>query len=576
MLVCGIHDGHNAAAALVADGRLLGALQEERLTRCKNQNGFPERAIDQLLRAHGASWGEVDAFVFAGYESYGSPGLSHQDRAAQIRAYKEVGGRLGDLRRRLRHLTPLRRLVNKLRQAERAQHLKDRGVNATKIFTVEHHRCHATTAYYGAGIDTDALVITVDGAGDGLCATVSVPGQDGRLNRLASVPEEDSLGILWALITSMMGMVPLEHEYKLMGMAPYANGAGVADITLKFGSAFEISDGVWRRTAGVPEINYSYRYWRDRLEFSRFDFLCAGLQTFTEEIVPNWVRHWLRKTGRRKLRLSGGVFMNVKLNKILGELPEVDDLYVFPSCGDETNAIGAAWVFLEDQGLTDQIVPVGAMYLGVAPSTTEYERAVEQARELGANVAEPPDPEAAVATLLADGRIVAHFDGREEFGARALGSRSILADPSRPEIVKPLNRAIKCRDFWMPFAASVMSEYEETYINNPKRFAAPYMILAFDSKHTEEVRAACHPEDRTVRPQVVYRNWNPRYYRILELFQQKTGRGAVLNTSFNIHGEPIVSSPMDAVDVLKRSGLSYLAIGPYLVSKANTENALQI
>ena len=171
---------------------------------------------------------------------------------------------------------------------------------------------------------------------------------------------------------------------------------------------------------------------------------------------------------------------------------------------------------------------------------------------------------------------MAHFDGREEFGARALGNRSILADPSRPGIVKPLNQAIKCRDFWMPFAASVISESEETYINNPKRFAAPYMILTFDSRHTEEIRAACHPEDRTVRPQVVYRQWNPRYYRILELFQQKTGRGALLNTSFNIHGEPIVSSPVDAVDVFKRSGLSYLAIGPYLISKAIAENAPQI
>ena len=372
MLVCGINDGHNAAAALVADGQLLGALQEERLTRRKNQNGFPERAIDQLLRAHGASWGEVGAFVFQGYDR--SPGLCHQDRALQIRAYKEVGGKLGDLRRRLRHLTPLRSLVKKVRQKERARHLRERGVNFAKIFTIEHHRCHATTAYYGAGIDKDALVITVDGAGDGLCATVSVPGQDGRLNRLASVPEEDSLGILWALITSMMGMVPLEHEYKLMGMAPYASGAGVADIALKFGSAFEISDGVWRRKTGVPEINYSYRYWRDRLEFSRFDFLCAGLQAFTEEIVPKWVGYWLRKTGRRKLRLSGGVFMNVKLNKILGELPEVDDLYVFPSCGDETNSIGAAWAFLQDQGLWDQIAPVRAIYLGVAPSTTDYEK----------------------------------------------------------------------------------------------------------------------------------------------------------------------------------------------------------
>ncbi|HLP30756.1 MAG TPA: carbamoyltransferase C-terminal domain-containing protein, partial [Geothrix sp.] len=297
------------------------------------------------------------------------------------------------------------------------------------------------------------------------------------------------------------------------------------------------------------------------------DHICAGLQNFTEEFITEWIRGWLKKTGRRKIRLSGGVFMNVKLNKTIGELPEVDDLYVFPSCGDETNALGAAWSYMADHGLAEQIQPLESLYLGPEHSAEAYAKAAEQARVLGWTVEAPGDIESAVADLLSQGEVVARVHGREEFGARALGNRSILADPTRLNVVRVVNNAIKCRDFWMPFAPSVMSECADRYIHNPKGFVAPYMILAFDSRNTPEVKAACHPEDGTIRPQVVTKAQNAPYHRILEQFHERTGRGALLNTSFNIHGEPIVSSPADAIDVMQRSGLLHLALGPYLISK---------
>jgi carbamoyltransferase len=173
----------------------------------------------------------------------------------------------------------------------------------------------------------------------------------------------------------------------------------------------------------------------------------------------------------------------------------------------------------------------------------------------------------AIADLVAGGEVVARATGREEFGARALGNRSILADPSNAGVVRTINKAIKSRDFWMPFAPSVMAEESTRYLDNPKKLAAPYMILAFESRNTSEVIAACHPEDATIRPQVVTKEANPSYHRILECFRQKSGRGALLNTSLNIHGEPIVSSPADAIDVMKRSGLIHLALGPFLISK---------
>jgi carbamoyltransferase len=297
--------------------------------------------------------------------------------------------------------------------------------------------------------------------------------------------------------------------------------------------------------------------------------VCAGLQLFTEELMSRWVKYWLKKTGRGVLCLSGGVFMNVKMNNILGEIDEVEKLFVFPSCGDETNAIGAAWAYLEDQGMYELIKPLQSMYLGVSPDERMFRQAEDLATSKGYKVYKPADVGLEVASLLARGEIVARCTGREEFGARALGNRSILADPSRPELVPVLNRAIKNRDFWMPFACTVLASHENRYIHNPKNFPAPYMILAFQSRLTEEIIAGVHPNDGTIRPQVLSRETNPEYHHIIEEFARRTGRGAVLNTSFNLHGEPIVSSPLEAMDVFERSGLEHLNLGPYLIHKAN-------
>ncbi|MBI3132476.1 MAG: carbamoyltransferase [Acidobacteria bacterium] len=567
MLICGINASHTASAVLIRDGRVLSGLQEERPTRVKNKSGFPGVAIERLLAGEGLSWQEVDAWVFGGLETYHEHGLQEADRSARIRSYKQMVKPMGQLRRLLRS-TPLRARAHRMRREAHIGILMAHGVPRARIHSIDHHLCHATSAYFGPGADPAALVVTIDGAGDSLCATVSIPEADGRLKRLASVGEAHSVGNLWSVLTALLSMVPLEHEYKLMGMAPYAGGAPAEKAQAIFRSAFQLKeDGTWSLAPGVPTMMFSYEYWRDRLEFTRFDHVCAGLQAFTEEFLTAWVQGWLRRTGRRKLRLSGGVFMNVKLNKCIGELPEVDDLFVFPSCGDETNAFGAAWAFMADRGEAHLIEPLQTLYLGPEPTPESYVQAASRARELGWEVSRPASIEASIAELLTRGEVVARAAGREEFGARSLGNRAILGDPTRPDVVKVVNKAIKSRDFWMPFAPSVMAEHADRYIHNPKRIEAPYMILAFDSLHTEEVKAACHPEDGTIRPQVVTRESNASYHRVLELFQEKTGRGALLNTSFNIHGEPIVSSPDEAIDVMQRSGLVHLALGPFLISK---------
>lgn len=567
MLVCGINASHTASAVLIRDGQVLSALQEERPTRLKNHSGYPEHAIQVLLEHHGMKFQDVDAWVFGGFETYSELGMKEGDRSARIKSYKNMLSPMGQLKRMLRH-TPIRKRIHTQRRESHVQALLAHGVTREKIHAIEHHRCHAATAYYGPGADSDALVITADGAGDALCATVSIPDANGHLKRISTIGESHSIGNLWSVITALLSMVPLEHEYKLMGMAPYADGERANRAKAIFNKAFQTSDdGSWRRAPGVPDMMFSYEYWRKNLEFTRFDYVCAGLQAFTEEFLTSWVRGWLQRTGRRKIRLSGGVFMNVKLNKCIAELEEVDDIFVFPSCGDETNCFGAAWAFMADRGEADRIEALKTLYLGPNPKLEDFSRSAAKAKELGWQVTTPDVIEEAIAELLAQGEVVARVSGREEFGARSLGNRAILADPSRTDVVKVVNKAIKCRDFWMPFAPSVIAEHADRHVYNPKKIEAKYMILAFDSRNREEVKAACHPEDATIRPQIVTSESNASYHRVLKEFHKRTGRGTILNTSLNIHGEPIVSSPDDAISVMQRSGLHHLALGHYLISK---------
>jgi carbamoyltransferase len=585
MIVLGINDGHNSSASLYEDGRLVAALSEERLRRVKNWAGFPELAIKECLRIAERRLEDID---FVALASVGG-GLSYHGREEIIAMYRngvDAGTKywLEQAKQRVvqtLYRGPLRDLYRSTsvwkaqdhkRWSRRVSPLLELGIPEDKIILVWHHMAHASSAYYGWGrFDQDVLVLTNDGSGDRICATVNV-GRRGKLECLAEVSDSESIGFIYSMTTCLLGMVPLEHEYKLMGMAPYASRNASEDIYRGLRESFQFDgpDGiVWSRRNGFPQTYSSYRYLQSMFELRRFDGICGGLQRFTEEFLTEWVRNCVISTGIRKVGLSGGVFMNVKLNKAILELPEVEELFVFPSCGDETNAIGAAYYAYAQHGDYRTMRPLQDFYTGPAYDENQIAGAIQE-YSFKSKITSPRVDriEEAIAELLANGEVVARFNGREEFGARALGNRSILADASRPEVIKVINDAIKSRDFWMPFAPSLLDRRESEYIVNPKKFPAPYMIMAFDStERISEFRAASHPYDLTIRPQVVYRDWNPSYYGVLEAFERLTGRGILLNTSFNLHGYPIVSHPRDALHVLDESGLKYLAIGGYLVQK---------
>ncbi len=581
MKILGIHDSHNAAAALLDDGRLTAAVQEERLTREKNQYGIPRLAIQDILAMAGLKMQDIDCFAFVNrYQTYTLAG----NRDTLLRAFAEA-----DYTAKWRVRThALRtgwglRLWQHTHSTARQKIVAEAGFPLHKVRFVEHHLAHAAAAYYGWGkMEEPVLVLTVDASGDGLTATVNT-AQKGQITRIAAIPDSESLGFLYAIVTYLMGMMPVEHEYKLMGLAPYAGDAPqVRKIADAFAGLYVFdrqNPVVWRRAPGVPPIQAATQTIKAIIERQRFDHICGGLQLFFEEFLTQWVQNCIRQTGIRKVALSGGVFMNVKANMEILKLPEVEELFVFPSCGDESNAIGAAYLAFVEANRTaaTAIEPLGALYLGADLTDDEVKTALEQF-----HFAQPvkwvyhADIETHIADLLAGGHIVARAKGRMEFGARALGNRSILADPSTPNVVRVINDMIKMRDFWMPFAPVIRAEQSAAYMLKPKPMSAPYMIVTFDVRpeKRQEMQAALHPYDWTARPQEIARAWNPDYWRILEHFEALTGRGCLLNTSFNLHGYPIVYRAQDALEVFANSGLEYLALGNYLVSK--TQGAPQL
>jgi carbamoyltransferase len=325
----------------------------------------------------------------------------------------------------------------------------------------------------------------------------------------------------------------------------------------------------WDRTPGCPETYLSYRFLQRLLEGRRFDAIAGGVQQFTEHVLATWVQRCVRTTGIRRVAVSGGTFMNVKASKVLAELREVDELFVYPSPGDESNAMGAAYAVYARHAGVAKMGPLGDVYWGPGFGDDEARRALEGFRfSAPVRWTRPPCIERRVAELLAEGTVVARMCGRDEFGARALGNRSILANPSRPDVVRRINEAIKARDFWMPFAPALLEHRAADYLVKPKPMRSPHMMLSFDTTdRAAEIAAAIHPCDRTARPQEVSAASNPRFHRLLVEFERLTGIGGVLNTSFNLHGFPIVSTPEDGLDVLDRSGLTHLALGDWLVEK---------
>jgi carbamoyltransferase len=560
--ILGLHASHNASVCIGDESGLIYAVQEERLTGEKNYWGFPRLAIQACLDRVGIRPEDLLSTTYGGIQVP----CRYHSREDVLHAYRRQATMVGRLRQRV--AVPLvAALKPNYGQGTLRTLLAEAGFRDTNVVHYDHHLAHAASAYFGLRTSPAEkyLVLTCDGAGDRLSGSVRVWG-GGKCEEIALTPEGESLGAIYTWVTYGMGFVPLEHEYKLMGMGPYASDKAAEETAKIFWKYLRLrDDGLAFQRGTRHQTHFIYDQLEHDLRGMRFDYICAGLQRFTEDLLCQWVEHAVRATGVRKILAAGGVFMNVKANKRIAELPEVESFEAFPSCGDETLPIGVYYLEAAKHFGHASVKPLEHFYLADVPQEPDVLAAI---KDSGFHYERPADIADAVAGLLAEGHPVARCTGAMEFGARALGNRSILADPKSQDIVRVINRMVKKRDFWMPFAPMVKQERQHDYIKNPKNLRSPFMMMTFDTRENfRELIAAVHNADLTCRAQILARHHNPAMHDILNAFERRTGGGVILNTSFNLHGYPIVRTAAEALAVLRDSGLEYLQVGDYLVSK---------
>lgn len=577
MNIIGLHWNINSSVALMQGGEVVSAVSEERFSRAKNDGRFPKAALAHVLDANGLDIGDIDIWALGS--------LNSNHRVQVVRRYCTFS--IKDYVREMEQYWRPRLLegkepdyleifsdkIDRLQFPEaywanppdnekdyRVAVLRDHlSIPEERIRRFEHHSCHAAYAFHSAPEslrNEDALVLTVDGFGDGLNATAARVSPDGRLDRFYQT-NLANMGRLYRFFTLILGMKPNEHEYKMMGLAPYAKPGHFEEVSDLLAEYLWVKDGEFIQRKPFPDMYFTFR---ELLKHVRFDNIAAGIQHYVESILVAWIKDLVREHGLRTVMMSGGVAMNIKAMAEILERTEVERFHVPGNPADETNCIGAAYL-AADGACTRSL---RSLYLGGdAPVPRSL---LDLARHKGFEVIEAPSVERIIHEL-AEYRIIGRCIGRMEFGARALGNRSILARCDREDIKPRINRAIKNRDFWMPFAPIILDSSADRYLINPKRTQSPHMTIGF--KVTEDgaqcMRAAVHPADGTVRAQILERAVNPDLYDVLGAYQQRTGHGCLLNTSFNLHGYPIVRTAEDAFEVFENSDLDGLWLDGALV-----------
>jgi carbamoyltransferase len=580
MYVLGFNFGHNATACLLKDGTMVACLSEERLSGIKNHSGFPFRAVDWMFQREGITARDIDLVVFPG--AVGPIAMAGDDERgvkAGVRLFNWLYRHIGNAFLPLPGGAALYRgLYDKVYWPVKKKFQRpyitefDRYGFQPKWLGPDHHLMHAysalgTVAPRGSdGWPTDCLVLTCDGEGDLKSATVGV-WRNRRYERWAVSSSHNSIGLLYSAVTEYMGMKPLEHEYKIMGLAPYVSEEWTQKGARLYSDFLKV-DGLQIK-GHVPSRCYLAQLDRT-LRHVRFDTIAGGLQRMTETWLLEWVRNACAATGLRTVVAAGGVLMNVKANGEIARLPMVDYLAVCPSAADESVAMGCAYYGYAQLQPDRPFKALDSIYLGLECGRAEADPVLRKAGNKGFQIQDIEGREAeVVADLLTAGKIVGRCVGRCEFGARALGNRSILARPDRPDLVRTLNEQIKNRDFWMPFAGSILQKGAAKYLEGTEKSYGAHMMIAYPTRPAfrSNLMAAVHPYDYTMRPQVVGEGQNPAYEAIMEACAQRMGPPAVLNTSLNLHGKPMAGGAEAAFETFRDSGLQHIVIGPYLLSK---------
>lgn len=592
----------DSTVTLIEDGIVLFAAAEERFTRVKLQDGFPWRALQTAFELARFSQDSIDKVTYPFFtwkeetrlfqsnladerdfldqtestrtnalikqakarvppRNGSIPGLRHANENVDKSLPKKLAYRMlageGVISRNVAkrgsgQWGKAAAEYHRHWQEELEAALCELGLMG-KLTRTEHHLSHAANAYYTSGFD-EALIVTLDGYGSGLSGTVS-EGRDGQIRRIHSLRYPHSLGTFYESVTSGLGFQACRHEGKVVGLAAYGDPQVLRDLLL---ARFEVEDGTFR----MVEPNNIFFARLLATEFPKID-VAAAYQHVLEVIATQYVSHYLRQTGLKSLVLSGGVVANVKLNQRLRELPEVERIFIHPNMGDGGCGTGAALLPFEGDAVLGQ--PLSDVFWGPCFNKDEIAEALQR-HQLPFTVYTPIEPK--VAGLIAAGKVVARFNGRMEYGPRALGNRSILYHAQEPEVNQWLNQRLGRTEF-MPFApATLFEKRHECYQNvDGAEYAAQFMTITFDcTEKMKRISPAAVHVDGTARPQLVTATGNPSFYRILREYYELTGIPSIINTSFNMHEEPIVCTPDDAIRAFLQGNLDYLAIGDCLVA----------
>jgi carbamoyltransferase len=578
---------HDSAAAIVSDGEIVAAAQEERFSRRKHDPRFPVRAIDYCLGEAFVEPSELDAVVF-----YDHPLLSLERIVASLVAVAPGGEEPW-------HQAARSTLAIKLRVADRIRRHLGEGVDL--LFT-EHHAAHAASAFYPSPFDR-AAILTIDGVGEWATTTIGV-GEGDRIDLLEQIEYPHSLGLLYSAITYFCGFKVNSGEYKLMGLAPYGepryaqvmrdhlidlrdDGSFRLDLDyFSFVDSLTMTDGRMEALLGGPRREPESRITRREMD------IAASVQRVTEEVVLRCARRARELTGHRDLVMAGGVALNCVANGLLHREGVFTRLWIQPAAGDAGGALGAALIASHAEfGVRRPAAPAGrdrqrGSYLGPAYSPAQV-RAFLDAHGHPYVEVTPEERARIVAKALADGQIVGWFVGRMEFGPRALGARSILGDARRADTQVTMNLKIKYRESFRPFAPSVLREASTEYFDLDVE--SPYMLLVAPVREERrragataleedddmlrivrqersDISAVTHV-DYSARVQTVDAEDKPDYHALIREFQDLTGYGVIVNTSFNVRGEPIVCSPEDAYRCFMRSGIDLLVLEDTLLWK---------
>ncbi len=581
---------HDAAAALIDDGRLIAAAEEERFSRKKHDSSFPQEAIRYCLEAGGVQAPDLDHVVF-----YEKPFVKFERiLLTTMQSYPRAWRSFTD--------AMMTWMGDKLWVRD---HICSRlDIEASKLLFVDHHGSHAASAFYPSRFDR-AAILTVDGVGEWTTASLGV-GDGEKLRLLREIRFPHSLGLLYSVFTAFLGFEVNEGEYKVMGMAPYGRPRYVDKVWKLIETS---ADGSF----GLNMEYFAYHYSRDTGYSAKFIDLfgaprkpglnfftsssgypsyfgpkpgnyselvraneyyadvAASIQRVTEEVMLAMVRAVHKETGLKRLCLAGGVALNSVANgRIVRETP-IEELYVQPAAGDSGGAIGAAlYAYHAVLGHPRNGSVMDHAYWGKEYGDAEARAALERRGIRYSYFGDEGKLLDATVEDIAAGKVIGWYQGRFEWGPRALGNRSILGDPRRAEMKDIVNTKIKFREPYRPFAPSVLASEAERYFelsDSAHQDAARFMLLVVPVKN-DAVPAVTHV-DNIARLQTVFRDTNPRYYELIRRFGEATGVPVVLNTSFNLKGEPIVTTPENALNTFFASEMDTLVLGNHIVHKSD-------